>query len=216
MLHHFLSVHDLGERRVHFHCDNCAGQNKNKFLMFYMMYRVLCGLHDEATVSFLQVGHTKFSPDYCFGLFKRHFRRSKVGCLDDIVSLRVVNESATANVAQLVGTQDGEVLMPMYDWSSFFEDAIVKTALKGIKKMHHFHFSKSHPGKVMVRNSSTDEKRMINFLKDPSWCPVNLPEQVIPPGLPLERQKYLFDKIREFCPEDCRDLVCPEPLQTLN
>ena len=212
MLHHFLSVHGLGERRVHFHCDNCAGQNK-KFLMFYMMYRVLCGLHDEITVSFLPVGHTKFSPDCCFGLFKRHFRRSKVGCLDDIV--RVVNESATPNVAQLVGTQDGEVLVPMYDWSSFFEDATVKTALKGIKQMHHFHFSKSHPGKVMVRNSSIEEWRIINLLKDPSWHPVNLPEQVVPPGLPLERQWYLFEKIREFCPEECRDLVCPEPSQTL-
>ena len=67
---------DLGKRRVHFHCDKRAGQNKNKFLMFYMMYGVLRGLHDEATVSFLPVGHTECLPDCCFGLFKRHFRRS--------------------------------------------------------------------------------------------------------------------------------------------
>ena len=107
-----------------------------------------------------------------------------MGCLEDIV--RVVNESATHNVAQLVGTQHGKILMPMYDWCSFFEDATVKTALKGIKQMHNFHFSKSHPGKVMVHNISTDEWRTIIQLKDPSWCPVKPPEQVILPDLPLE------------------------------
>ena len=46
------------------HCDNCSGQNKNRFLMYYMMYRILAGLHDDVVVSFLPVGHTKFSPDW--------------------------------------------------------------------------------------------------------------------------------------------------------
>ena len=213
MLHHFFAVHGLGEKRGHFHCDNCAGQNKNRFLMFYMMYRCANDLHDDIKISFLPVGHTKFSPDWCFGLFKQHFRRSKVGCLDDIV--RVVNESAAPNVAQLVGSQSGEMLVPMYDWSSYFDDITVKTALKGITQMHHFHFSKSFPGKVKVRNNTDDNWRTINLLKDPSWRPSSLPKQLIPPGLSLERQWYLHDKIREFCPEHCRDLVCPEPSQPL-
>ena len=41
MLHHYLAVHGMGKNRAHFHCDNCASQNKNQFLMFYMMYRVV-------------------------------------------------------------------------------------------------------------------------------------------------------------------------------
>ena len=213
MLHHFLAVHGLGEKQVHFHCDNCSGQNKNRFLMFYLMYQVLCGLHDDIKVSFLPVGHTKFSPDWCFGLLKRHFKRFKVGCLDDVV--RVMNDSATPNVAQLVGTQQGEIIVPMYEWSGYFEDKTVKTSLKGITQMHHFHFSRSHPGKVKVQNSTTDEWRTINLLKDPTWRPSDLPRQMIPPGLSLKRQWYLCNKIREFCPEECRDLVCPEPLQPL-
>lgn len=44
---HFLAVHGLGEKWVHLHCDNCSGQNKNRFLMFYLMYWVLYGLHDQ-------------------------------------------------------------------------------------------------------------------------------------------------------------------------
>ena len=108
--------------------------------MFYMMYRILCGLHDDIKVSFLPIGHTKFSPDWCFGLLKWHFKRSKVGWLDDIVW--IVNESATPNVAHLVGSQSGDIIVSMCDWSSYFENITVKTALKGITQMHHFHFTK--------------------------------------------------------------------------
>ena len=39
-------------------------------------------------------------------------------CVDDIV--QTINKSASVNHTQLVGTQDGEVLVPTYDWLSFF------------------------------------------------------------------------------------------------
>ena len=105
MLHHFFETHNLGEANLHLHCDNCSGQNKNRFVMQYLCWRVMVGLNKKITVSFLIVGHTKFSPDWCFGLFKQTFRRTKIGCLDDIV--KVVESSAVVNHAQLVGTQDG-------------------------------------------------------------------------------------------------------------
>ena len=62
LLHHFLATHSLDETSVHFHADNCCGQNKNWFLMSYFMWRVLVGLHKEIKVSFLPVRHTKFHP----------------------------------------------------------------------------------------------------------------------------------------------------------
>ena len=96
--------------------------------MQYLAWRVMVGLNDEITLSFLIVGHTKFSPDWCFGLLKRAFRRTKVGCLDDIV--RVVENSATVNHAQLVGTQSGEVLVMTYDWSEFFSEPYRQNDLK--------------------------------------------------------------------------------------
>ena len=69
LLHHFLDNQSLGERSVHLHADNCSGQNKNNwmvqvltkrditckyihvlrmfffFLMQYLVWRVLSGLH---------------------------------------------------------------------------------------------------------------------------------------------------------------------------
>ena len=61
-------------------------------------------------------GHTKFAPDWCFGLLKQKFRKTKVGCLDDIV--KVVNDSSVVNHAQLVGKEDGTIIVPQYDWAT--------------------------------------------------------------------------------------------------
>jgi hypothetical protein len=55
-------------------------------------WRVMTGLNE---ISFTLVGHTKFTPDWCFGLLKQKFGRTKVGCLQDIG--RVVNDSAAWN-----------------------------------------------------------------------------------------------------------------------
>ena len=120
-------------------------------------------------------------------------------------------------MAQLVGRQDGTTIVPMYDWSSYFDEHTIKTALKGITKMHHFRFTKTHPGKVFVKNKSSDPERCINLLRE-SWSPTasEMPEEIVPRGLSLERRWYLHDKIREFCPEEMQDLVCPKPTQHLS
>lgn len=179
--------------------------------MQYLAWRVLVGLNKKITLSFLIVGHTKFSPDWCFGLLKQAYRRTKINCLDDIV--RVVETSAVVNHAQPVGTQDGRVLVPTYDWAKFFDKPFRQKALSGIKSMHHLTFSEDLPGTALVKDSVTSPEREINLLQDRSWTPTSsdLPSIIAPPGLSLERRQYLFDKIREFCPPDCQDLVCPDP-----
>ena len=62
---------------------------------------------------FFFTGHTKFSPDACFGLIKRKFRCTNVSLVDYLA--RVVNESAACNLCQLVGTQDGQTIVPSRD-----------------------------------------------------------------------------------------------------
>ena len=213
MLHHYLEHHSLGESDLTLHADNCSGQNKNRYMMQYLAWRVMVGLNDSISVSFMIVGHTKFAPDWCFGLLKRAFRRTRVGCLDDIV--RVVEESAEVNHTQLVGAQDGTVIVPTYDWAGYFDPFFKQNAFKGIKVMHHMRFSKQHFGKAFVKNSVDSQEREISLLRDLGWQPAikELPPIVPPPGLSMERRKYLFEKIREFCPRDCQDIVCPEPVE---
>ena len=62
----------------------------------------------------------------------------RIGCLDDLV--RAVNDSCNSKAVQLVGTQNGEVIVPMFNWSEFFEDAIIKRALKRNKPHASFSF----------------------------------------------------------------------------
>ena len=167
------------------------------------------GLHKSIQLSFLVVGHTKFSPDWCFGLLKQKFKRSSVNCLDELVD--VVNESAVVNRAQLVGSQSGEVIVPTYNWAEYLGSQFEK--IHGIKSNHHFLFSSLHPGTVRVKQYCESEEITHLILKDQAWRPTaaELPPVIHPTGLSIDRQWYLFQKIREFCSVDTRDLVCPFP-----
>lgn len=70
-LDYFFNHHGLGEKEVFLHADNCTGHNKNSCMLQYLIWRVMTGRHTQITLSFLVVGHTKFAPDWCFGLFKQ-------------------------------------------------------------------------------------------------------------------------------------------------
>lgn len=213
MLHHFFVHHALGEKKVHLHADNCGGQNKNATMVQYLLWRVMTGQHDEITLSFMIPGHTKFSPDWCFGLLKKKYRRTKVGGLTDLVS--VVNESSVVNIAQLTGTEDGKVLVTTYDWQSCFAEHCTK--ITGIKKLHHLRFNSAAPGCIFVKERSGSPEEERNILKKGNWRPTkdDLPPILTPSGLSLQRQWYLYDKIREFCPNNVKDTTCPMPKETI-
>ncbi len=114
-LHHFFETYGLGETTVHLHCDNCSGQNKNRFVLWYMLWRCMSGLHQSIQMHFMVVGHTKFAPDWCFGLFKQRYRRTPVSCLGDVV--KVVSESTQigVNIPQLVGDEAGNIFVQQFD-----------------------------------------------------------------------------------------------------
>ena len=157
---------------------------------------------------FMITGHTKFSTDACFGLLKRKFRRTDVSSLDNLA--RVVEESAACNICQLVGAQDGSTIVPSRDWAGFLSSHFRR--LDGIKQYHHFRFERDHPGVVFLKKTATAEEEQRVLLRG-VWLPsyVDKPPPIAPTGLSLERQRYLVDKIREYCREDVRDLVCPDP-----
>lgn len=39
-----------------------------------------------------------------------------------------------------------------------------------------------------------------------------MPDVVAPAGLSQDRSDYLYKEIREFCKEQCKDIVCPQPI----
>ena len=170
----------------------------------------MVGRHDTIKLSFMLVGHTKFSPDWCFGLLKQKLRRTEVHCLDDIV--QAVNSSAVVNKVHLVRAQDGETLVPTYNWVEFLNPHFYE--VKGIIKYHHFQFS--IPGNVIVKEyANSAELEVVMLKRNSPWAQTisasQLPPIIPPAGLSKEYQLYLYNKIREFCREEVRDLVCPRP-----
>ena len=149
------------------------------------------------TLSFLPAGHTNFSPDWCFGLLKQRFRRTEVGSLLDLVE--VVERSSSVNKAQLVGTPEGDVVVPSFDWTGYLAPFFRK--IKSLKSYHHFLIDSQSHGFVRMRKTSdgpvTEEQHLRTLNNVPSS---ELPPIIPPIGLTSERQWYLYDKIREYCP----------------
>lgn len=169
-------------------------------------------MHDSILYSFLIAGHTKFSPDWCFGLTKQSFRRRFVSSLFDL--MEVVDKSTSVkgvNIAKLCGLHDGTVLVPVYDWVTFFEPYFKK--IPGISNFHHFRFPKEHPGMVFCRTHVHSPEIEFQILKDPAVKSTahNLPRVIVPVGLNEERKRYLYRKIRNFCRPGTENLVAPAP-----
>ena len=182
--------------------------------MQYLAWRVLSGLHKTIHLCFLLVGHTKFAPDACFGVFKRKYRRTKISCLEDVKN--VAEESAVVNLCQLVGTQSGEVLVPTYNWSEFLKGKMKK--LTGIKKLHQISLTADDREgvKVTVKEYSDSDTKTLKLPTDREWRPTisDLPSQVTPAGLDSKRQWYLYHEIREYCSDETKDDVCPLPRES--
>ena len=154
MLDYFFSHYGLGEATASLHADNCCGQNNNTPMVQYLMWRVLTGLHHSIGLHFMITGHTKFSPDACFGLIKRKFRITEVCSLEELAC--VVDESTVCNLFQLFGKQDGHTIVPSRDWAGLLSSHFCH--LDGVKQYHHFRFVQHHPGVVYVKKTAIEEQ----------------------------------------------------------
>ena len=118
LVHFLLSKYGLQETVCHLHADNCSRQNKNNAMLQYLLRRVMTGQHTGIKLSFMLAGHTKFGPDWCFGLFKRKFRATKVDCFGDIAEVVRQSSPSGVNIPQLCGDESGKSFVPMYDWTT--------------------------------------------------------------------------------------------------
>ncbi|XP_041356505.1 uncharacterized protein LOC121373797 [Gigantopelta aegis] len=209
LLNFFFENYGLKETVCHLHADNCSGQNKNNAMMHYLAWRVIMGKHKTITLSFLLAGHTKLGPDWCFGLFKKKLKSSKVDCLKDVETVAKQSSPAGVIVPQLCGDEGGRVFTPMYSWDSFFFPGIFRK-MPAIKYIHHVEFYPD--GRILCKDFADSETVEHNILKvQPSEVPRELPPQMFPSGLSVDWKNDLFKEIRPFVAEQFQDLVCPRP-----
>ncbi|XP_071948388.1 uncharacterized protein [Antedon mediterranea] len=209
-LHHFFATYGLGETECQLNCDNCSGQNKNNYLLWYLSWRCMHNLHASLALHFMIAGHTKFSPDWAFGLLKQRYFRCFVSSLTDMEDVVHTSSTTGVNIPQLVANEGGKVFVKAYDWNSFLSPYFRK--LPNILKMHHIRFSSENPGMVYYKEYIDTPEQSLQLLKNVNNIPpLILPEPIPYPGLSLKRQSYLYDSVREFCKFEARDIVCPAP-----
>ncbi|MEQ2183970.1 hypothetical protein GOODEAATRI_003331, partial [Goodea atripinnis] len=185
-MHHFLTHFGFGETDVDLHCDNCTGQNKNNFMLWYGAWRVAHKLHSTLNIHFPIAGHTKFAPDCGFGPYQtsienqgQHIGRYR--------QMENISPESRLNIPQLVGLEDGRVLVNTFDWQAHLSPYFRK--LPQIKSCQHFRYL---------------------LCRLPVICVPALPA----PGLAKDRQTYLYSKIRPFCSDEAKDITCPAPQST--
>ena len=98
-IHDYLNKHSFGVCNLSLQADNCSGQYKNNFFIFYIVSRMLKKMHDRITYNFLLEGHTKFTPDRCFDLIEQNYRRAFASLIFHVAI--AVNNSAGVDSAEL-------------------------------------------------------------------------------------------------------------------
>lgn len=219
ILDHFCTHHGLGEKYAFLTADNCVGQNKNNAVLQYLMYRVLAGLHDNIELSFMIVGHTKFSPDGYFGLIRKRYRRSNIYTYENLVQTVLNSSEKGHNACQPIrnhGTSVNSHQLIYRDWSSWLLKFFRK--LPDITSYRHFKIIKNKPGIVILKRAIDGDETKVQLLKRDVPFGKNrafrLPSKIIPKGLSLERQWYLYEQIRIHIPqEQDKDMTCPKPIK---
>ena len=213
LLDHYFEHHGLKEEHALLSADNCVGQNKNNAMLHYLMYRVMTGKHQSMALSFMLVGHTKFSPDGYFGLIKKRYRRARVYTYEHLVE--VINSSTPGgfNVCQTYTKPPGHGAIPFRIWTSWLGRTFKN--LPGITKYQHFRVNASTPGTITVKQSMDAKEETFCLLKDTSFQfpkVVKHPPQIKPKKLSAKRQWYLYDAIRPHIPTmPGKDATAPKP-----
>jgi len=208
-LHDFLVSREIQTPNIRIHADNCRGQNKNKYVMWYLIWLVSTGRAKRIELKFMIKGHTHFIVDSGIGHTKRELRRSNVFCLNHWAE--VINRSATTNKAKVVTGNN------VYDWKkglrSYFK------AFNGISKFQHFVIDNSEPGWIWAKYGFDDDiwkkrkllKSDVNLNLEEFK---NIPQYLSTVGFKggkLEKEKGLFENLRQYVEDEWKDELCPDP-----
>ena len=210
----FFKYHGLGEKRVWLHADNCVGENKNNTLMHYLAWRVMNGFHSEITISFMLPGHTKFSPDSIFGLYKLCYRKNKIDSLYEAINCCPKATKKSEIVPHIYGKHMGieDPKIDFRNWKIFFNNHFKE--IPTITEISYFRFTAEMPGAVQIKRSQEGVWETVRLLKKPRFVfsSTDRPSVIIPKGLDFDRQLYLFKEIRGFIRNpDRKDITCPKP-----
>lgn len=150
--------------------DNCAGQNKSKYMVQFWAWWVCAapryGSSNKALQhNFCLAGHCKCFCDGCFGMIKHRLKQCAVYSPAQLY--HAVNESSKCNTA-VCGSQ-----VTWYDWKAFLGQ-FFRDRPFWISEMHHLRFDRDHPGRVQFKDRPTDPWQQVNIRRAFSMTPAVL------------------------------------------
>ena len=208
-LHNFLSTRSIQSPNIRIHADNCRGQNKNKFVMWYLVWLAATGRVKRVEYKFMIKGHTQFIVDSNIGHIKRELRRSDVFCMEHWK--QVIERSAVINKARVIDGND------VYDWkkvlSPYFNN------FDGISQFQHFAVDSTKPGIIFIKYGFDDDKwKKRKLLKSAKSIKLkqfkNMPKYINSVGFKggkTEKEKALYENLRQYVKEEWKDELCPNP-----
>lgn len=144
-------------KHLRLHADNCSGQNKNRYVLFFIFFLVWCGEYESVELCFMVAGHTKNECDSAFGHIKRKFRESDVLTPTDMI--RVISQSSCSTTCvpstSVEWVQWKRVLTEYFKIPSDFR----------ITKYHYFSVRKQSPMTLHVRRLHDSEEHSFQFVK---------------------------------------------------
>ena len=74
-----------------------------------------------------------------------------------------------------------------------------------------FRFDADHPGMVFYKTRIEEEEQKFLLFKKTAALPREKPPSLPSPGLDFQRRDYLYKNIRQFVPDEFKDVMCPCP-----
>lgn len=148
---------DTNKRNVVVWSDNCAGQIKNRMLVFLYKYLVAIEMFDVIEHKFLVTGHSFSSADRDFAIIEKRAKVSRMETVEDVV--KVISEARPTKPFKTVDMTD-----KFFDFDSVGETYITTKKL-GISSVSLIKVCKDQPNDVLFKKTFFGDWQKCRVLK---------------------------------------------------
>jgi len=139
--------------------DNCVGQFKNCYVVWFLAWWVIVGTKYGSANCIIKyhfniVGHTKFAPDRGFAVWRNASSRFAIYTPQDLFN--VIEQSSCMNRAECTSS------LTCYNFKDYLQQ-FFHFKIPGITRMHHFVFDSSKPGVVSYQEYPDSPMASINL-----------------------------------------------------
>jgi hypothetical protein len=181
--------------------DNCAGQNKNRMVIWLLFILVRLKLCVKARMVFLVKGHTKNDCDRMFNLMKQRYRNTNCYTPKDLMEF-VANSNEDVELVDVM--KDGG----FKDWDKY-QNKYMK-APESIQNFHVFQVTQASPNRLMCQEAYgypfvNDDSVVRKQYRNQQWGTLEDELQDLQPlGVKDIKWITLYDEWRPLIPADNR------------